>query len=58
MTGGGLVVLYLVFCLLTGLCGTQRRLGFFGTFLVSLALTPVVVLLYLLFTVPAKSAQP
>jgi hypothetical protein len=52
--GGGMVVTYLVFCLLVGLCGTQRRLGFFGTFLASIAVTPVVALLVLIFTAPAK----
>jgi hypothetical protein len=52
-----MVTVYLVFCLLAGLCGTQRRLGFFGTFLASIAVTPVVVLLVLIFTAPAKSAE-
>ena len=55
--GGSMVTVYLVFCLLAGLCGTQRRLGFFGTFLASIAVTPVVVLLVLIFTAPAKSAE-
>ena len=41
------IILYLVFCLLAGLCGSHRRMGFFGTFLLSLFLTPVLVLLLL-----------
>jgi hypothetical protein len=48
------LVLYIVFCLLVGLCGSQRRMGFIGTFLVSLVLTPVVVLVVLLLTGPAQ----
>jgi peptidoglycan/LPS O-acetylase OafA/YrhL len=47
-----LIVLYIVFCLLTGLCGSQRRMGFFGTFIVSLFITPVLMLLILVFTAP------
>lgn len=47
------VILYLAFCLLAGLCGSQRRMGFFGTFLISLVVTPVVVLLVLILTAPS-----
>ena len=35
---------YLVFAILIGLCGSQRRMGFTGTFLLSVALTPVIAL--------------
>ena len=48
-----LIVLYIVFAVLAGLCGSQRRLGFFGTFLISLVITPVVMLLILILTGPA-----
>jgi hypothetical protein len=48
------VVLYLIFCILAGLCGTHRRMGFFGTFLLSLVITPVVVLLVLILTAPSR----
>jgi len=48
------IVLYLVFCILAGLCGTHRRMGFFGTFLISLVVTPVVVLLVLILTAPSR----
>ena len=30
------VTLYVVFCILTGLCGINRRMGFFGTFVIAL----------------------
>jgi hypothetical protein len=48
-----IALIYIVFCLLTGLCGTQRRLGFFGTFIISLLITPVVMLLVLILTAPS-----
>jgi hypothetical protein len=48
------VVLYVIFCLLAGLAGSQRRMGFFGTFLLSLVLTPVLVLLLLILTGPSR----
>jgi uncharacterized membrane protein len=53
MTQAVLIIIYIVFCVLAGLCGTNRRLGFFGTFLISLIITPVVMLLVLILTGPA-----
>jgi hypothetical protein len=32
-------IIYVVFCLLTGICGIDRRLGFFGTFVLALVTT-------------------
>jgi hypothetical protein len=52
-----LLAAYLVFCILVGLCGSQRRMGFTGTFLLSLVLTPVVALLVLLITGPSRRAE-
>jgi hypothetical protein len=48
------LILYVVFCILVGLCGSQRRMGFIGTFIISLFLTPVVVLIVLLLTGPSQ----
>lgn len=48
---------YLVFCLLVGLCGSQRRMGFTGTFLLSLVITPLIALLVLLMTAPSRRAE-
>lgn len=48
---------YLVFSLLVGLCGSQRRMGFTGTFLLSLVVTPVIMLLVLLITGPSRRAE-
>ncbi len=44
-------IFYIIFCVLTGLCGAYRRMGFFGTFLIAVFVTPVVVLLVLLILV-------
>jgi hypothetical protein len=49
--------LYVVFCLLTGLCGIDRRMGFFGTFLLALVLTPLLVLPVLLVTGPSRRVE-
>jgi hypothetical protein len=48
---------YLVFCVLVGLCGSQRRMGFTGTFLLSVAITPVIGLIILLITGPSRRAE-
>ena len=45
-----LVIVYLVMCFVIGVAGRQRRLGFFGFFLLSVLLTPVVTLGWLLIT--------
>jgi hypothetical protein len=48
------LIVYVVFCALVGLCGSQRRMGFIGTFIISLFLTPLVVLVVLLLTGPSQ----
>jgi hypothetical protein len=52
------LLLYVVFCVLVGLCGSQRRMGFIGTFIISLFLTPLVVLIVLLLTGPSRIDSP
>jgi hypothetical protein len=51
------VVAYITFCVLTGLCGTHRRMGFLGTFLLALVITPLLVLPILLFTGPSRDVE-
>jgi hypothetical protein len=51
------VIIYVIFCFLTGLCGSQRRLGFFGTFVLSFFITPVVMLIILLLTGPSRGTE-
>src|SRR5262249_46526598 len=50
-------IVYIIFCVLTGLCGIDRRIGFFGTFLLALVTTPFVVLPVLLLTGPSRRAE-
>lgn len=50
-------IIYIIFCVLTGLCGSQRRMGFFGTFLIALVTTPLVVLPVLLLTGPSRHVE-
>jgi hypothetical protein len=50
-------VIYIIFCLLTGICGMGRRMGFFGTFLLALFATPLVVLPVLLLTGPSRNVE-
>ncbi len=50
-------IVYLVFCVLTGLCGISRRMGFFGTFRLALVTTPLVVLPVLLLTGPSRRVE-
>ncbi|HEX4041196.1 MAG TPA: hypothetical protein VHY10_05800 [Xanthobacteraceae bacterium] len=45
-----LIIVYLTLCFIIGIAGRQRRTGFFGLFLLSVLLTPVVTLAWLLVT--------
>jgi hypothetical protein len=51
------VFIYVIFCVLTGLCGVHRRMGFFGTFLLALVLTPLLVLPFLFITGPSRHVE-
>ena len=51
------LAVYLVFCILVGLSGSQRRMGFTGTFLLSIFITPLIALLVLLITGPSRRAE-
>jgi ABC-type multidrug transport system permease subunit len=52
-----MLIAYLMFSVLVGLCGSQRRMGFTGTFLLSLVITPVLALVLLLITGPSRRMQ-
>jgi hypothetical protein len=47
-------LVYITFCVLTALCGIERRMGFFGTFLLALVTTPLLVLPVLFITGPSR----
>jgi hypothetical protein len=51
------VLAYVIACLLTGLYGRRRRLGFFGTSLLAFFITPVLVLIVLVFTAPRSVSE-
>lgn len=44
------IAIYLMLCLVVALAGRSRKPGFLGFFLLSILLTPVVTLLYLLIS--------
>jgi hypothetical protein len=46
-----------MFSVLVGLCGSQRRMGVTGTFLLSLVITPLLALVLLLVTGPSRRIQ-
>jgi hypothetical protein len=50
-------IVYIILCVLTGLCGSHRRMGVLGTFLLALILTPVVMLPVLLLTGPSRRIE-
>ena len=50
-------IVYIILCVLTGLCGSQRRMGFFGTFILAIITTPLVVLPVLLLTGPSRRVE-
>jgi antibiotic biosynthesis monooxygenase (ABM) superfamily enzyme len=52
-----LILAYVLVCLLTGFCGTHRRMGYWGTFFFSLLATPLVVLLVLFITGPSRHVE-
>ena len=45
-----IIVLYLLACILVGLVGSRRSMGFFAAFFFSLLFTPIVVILILQLT--------
>jgi hypothetical protein len=51
------VLAYITVCLLTGFCGTHRRMGFWGTFVLALIVTPLVILPLLFVTGPSRRFQ-
>jgi len=51
-------VSYLLLCILVGVLGRSRRLGFVGFFLVSAVLTPLGGLVLLFLTAPSAATTP
>jgi hypothetical protein len=53
----GLVIAYVAFCLLVAMCGTRRRMGFFGTFMIAFFITPILMLIVLILTAPTRAIE-
>jgi len=51
------IVAYILFCVLVGFCGSQRRMGFTGAFILSFFATPLVILIILLLTGPSHRVE-
>jgi hypothetical protein len=49
-----LVTLYLALCLVAGIVGRNRRIGFWGFLFCSMVFTPIISLLFLYFAMPRK----
>jgi hypothetical protein len=49
-----LVLIYLVLCLVAGIVGRDRRIGFWGFLFCSMVFTPIISLLFLYFATPRK----
>lgn len=52
----GFIALYVALSLLVGLLGRRRTIGFVGTFVLSLLLTPTVMALVLMMGLPRERA--
>jgi hypothetical protein len=50
-----LVFAYLALCLVAGIAGRNRRIGFWGFLFSSILFTPVISLLFLYFATPKKA---
>jgi uncharacterized membrane protein YvlD (DUF360 family) len=49
-----LVIAYLLLCLVAGIVGRDRRIGFWGFLFCSMVFTPIISLLFLYFASPRK----
>ncbi|MCK5682260.1 hypothetical protein KAI46_15780 [bacterium] len=47
-----LFLLYLILAILNGYIGRNRLIGFWGFFFISMLLTPILTLLFLIFSTP------
>jgi hypothetical protein len=51
------LIVYMIFRGFTGFCGAERRMGFFGTFVLALLVSPLVVFPNLLITAPLRRIE-
>jgi hypothetical protein len=50
-------IVYIALCVVTGFCGSHRRMGIFGTFVLAVVLTPLIMLPVLLITGPSRRIE-
>lgn len=51
------ILAYITICLFTGFCGTHRRMGFWGTFVLALVITPLLAWPVLFITGPSRHIE-
>jgi hypothetical protein len=51
------ILAYITMCLFTGFAGTERRMGFWGTFLFACLVTPLVAVPVLFITGPSRHVE-
>lgn len=51
------VLIYVIFCVLTGLCAVHRRAGFFATSLLAIVFASLAVLVVLFITGPSRRVE-
>ena len=57
MATAALVVAYVLLCFITGYFGRNRRMGYFGTVLLSLLITPLLMLIILMLFGPSSAVE-
>jgi len=48
------LIAYLILCLIVGMLGRDKQIGFWGFFLLSIIITPIVPLLFMLIDRPRR----
>jgi hypothetical protein len=51
------ILAYVLVCLLTAFCGSHRRMGYWGTFFLTLLISPLVALPVLFITGPSRHVE-
>jgi uncharacterized membrane protein len=51
------VVAYVLLCFITGYFGRNRRMGYFGTVVLSFLITPLLMLMILIFFGPSSAVE-
>lgn len=52
-----MILAYLILCIIVGVYGSERTLGFWGFFALSLVLSPLIIFLFLVLTRTKKKTK-